>query len=293
MDVDIVIATYNRAAVLRETLHNVFTYCTGFKIIYVIDNASTDNTQKVLSQFESEQLVVIKNETNIGAAMGKNVGLRRSESDIVVVIDDDAVFNSNDPIAKVKQVFFENYDLGIIQFKITNFQTKKVLKYEFPGQNIESQQNEEFDIGYFIGAGHAIRKSVLNEVGYYPEEFGLYAHEEVDLSYRVINHGYIMKYFPSVEVLHKKDPGGRMTKNDVLGQLLLNRMIMNRKYLPLYYLMFNNFVWTIKIAVDSKSLSLVFRIFYQYFIRRSSIPATKLSNQAITYLKKTGGRLYK
>lgn len=204
MKVDLVIATYNRADQLKETLQNVLHYDDGLNSIYVINNNSTDHTKNVLDRFDGGKITVVHNNKNIGAAAGKNVGLRMSNADIIIVIDDDAIFCSTNPVETVKKHFKNNPKLGVIQFKIINYSTNNVLKYEFPGDSPEDHCNDSFEIGYFIGAGHALRKSMLDEVGYYPDDFGLYAHEEVDMSYRAVNNGYIMRYEPSVAVYHKK-----------------------------------------------------------------------------------------
>lgn len=293
MRVDIVIATYNRAEILKKTIENVLESAHGFGKLYVVDNASTDNTRAVLESFVDDRLITVFNDQNLGAAGGKNAGLRMSTSDIVVVIDDDAVFASDNPIEEVVRIFESDEHLGLIQFKIINYQTGKVLRYEFPGDHPDIDQNNSFNIGYFIGAGHAIRKSMLERVGYYPDDFGLYAHEEVDLSYRAINHGYTMRYEPSVAVLHKKAPGGRMPANAVLHQLLLNRMIMSRKYLPRRYALVNNFLWIAKTLFNSRSPFLIVVVLREYIMKKASIIPDVLTHQALHYMKQYNGRLFR
>ena len=216
-----------------------------------------------------------------------------STSDIVIVVDDDAVFASDNPIDEVVRIFESDEHLGLIQFKIINYQTGKVLRYEFPGDHPDTNQKNSFNIGYFIGAGHAIRKSMLERVGYYPDDFGLYAHEEVDLSYRAINHGYTMRYEPSVAVLHKKAPGGRMPANAVLHQLLLNRMIMSRKYLPRRYALVSNFLWIAKTLFNSRSPFLIIDVLREYIMKKASIIPDVLTPQALHYMKQYNGRLFR
>lgn len=291
--VDIVIATYNRCDVIIETINNVLNTCSNFNQLIVVDNASTDGTKEVLEDVDDERIEVVFNKENLGAAGGKNVGLRRSNAEVIIVIDDDAIFDSEDPILNVKKIFNEDSNLGIIQFKIVNYQTRKVLRYEFPGDNPERDQDDVFNIGYFIGAGHAIRRSMLVDVGFYPDNFGLYAHEEIDLSYRAINGGYLLKYYPFVTVLHKKAPGGRMPVGEVIGQLLLNRMIMSHKYLPTWYKWVNNFLWLIKSTIDSKSPMLIFNVIRKYRESKLNHQRSIMSKEAMKYLKDFNGRIYR
>lgn len=293
MRVDIVIATYNRADTLKETIENVLTTAQGFGKLYVVDNASADHTRVILESFKDERLIAVFNDRNLGAAGGKNVGLRMSKADIVIVIDDDAIFSTTDPVGEVTRIFNEEERLGLIQFKIINYQTNKVLRYEFPGDHPDTDHDNSFNIGYFIGAGHAIRKSMLARVGYYPDDFGLYAHEEIDLSYRAINHGYIMRYEPSIAVLHKKAPGGRMPANAVLHQLLLNRMIMSKKYLPRRYAFVSNLLWILKTLYNSKSIMLIINVLREYKTKVGCIPTSILTQQALIYMKNNNGRLFR
>lgn len=293
MQVDLVIATYNRADQLRETLQNVLEIGAELNKIYVVNNNSADHTKEVLDEFSDERIIAIHNERNLGAAGGKNIGLRKSSADVIIVIDDDAIFCSNDPINVVRKSFKENPKLGVIQFKIINFSTKKILKYEFPGDDPDARGGDEFEIGYFIGAGHAIRKNMLDAVGYYPDDFGLYAHEEVDLSYRAINKGYVMRYVPSVAVFHKKDPSGRLPKDDVIFNMFYNRLVMTWKYLPFPYSLINNFLWFVKTIMDSRSLVLAFSAYSQYRLKKSTIHRDVLLPQAMAYMRRNRGRLFR
>lgn len=293
MNIDLVIATYNRADQLAETLTNVKQWANGLNKIYVVNNNSQDNTAEVLRHFEDDQTVVIHNSSNLGAAGGKNVGLRRSTADVIIVIDDDALFCSSDPVAHVRDRFEANPRLGIIQFKIINYQTKRVLKYEFPADDPDRRADDAFDIGYFIGAGHAIRKSMLEEVGYYPDDFGIYAHEEIDLSYRAVNAGYMMRYTPEIAVYHKKAPGGRLTQREVAYHLLYNRLIMTHKYLPFPYSAINTLLWLVKTTFDVGSPSVAIAAYWTFLRRKRHVAPTLLSRDALRYMHRNGGRLFR
>jgi GT2 family glycosyltransferase len=293
MKVDLVIATFNRADTLLETLTNVAQYGKGLDRVYVINNGSTDHTRAVIDSFRDARIVAVHNDRNLGAAGGKNIGLRLSDADIIIVIDDDAVFCTDNPVAEVRAFFARDTKLGVVQFKIVNFQTLKVLRSEFPAPDPERRADCSFEIGYFIGAGHALRKAMLERVGYYPDNFGLYAHEEIDLSYRAINHGYVMRYEPSVAVLHKKTPSGRLRPKELAYRRLLNRLLMTRKYLPWGYSVVNTALWIGKTVCEARSIIPAFSAYREYLKRRSSISRQLLSPEALRYLHRNHGRLFR
>jgi GT2 family glycosyltransferase len=291
--VDLVLATYNRAEQLQRTLRNVLAHAEGLECIYVVNNGSTDGTRQVLDEITDGRICAVHNERNLGAAAGKNVGLRRSTADVIIVIDDDAEFCTANPVCEVIRAFEDDPKLAVVQFKIINHSSQRVLKMEFPGRDVAVEADKSFFIGYFIGAGHAIRKAALDRVGYYPDDFGPYAHEEVDLSYRTVEGGYRMRYVPAVAVRHMKDPGGRIGKTDVLFWMLYNRLVMTWKYLPWPYSSVNNVLWSVKTALDSRSLRVPARAWREFCRAKKTLVRAPLSAPALNYLRRHNGRLFK
>ena len=145
MKVDAVIATFNRGDCIVDAVESLLKYRSELGVIYVVVNASADNTMEVLSVYDNDrQVEVIEQPVNLGAAGGKNVGMLKSDADVVVIIDDDAVFFTDNPIKKIRDAFAGDAGLGIVQFKVVNYDLKKVMSYEFPGNNVQTQKNSEF-----------------------------------------------------------------------------------------------------------------------------------------------------
>lgn len=91
----IVICTYNRAAMLRETLAaleamNVPGGCTCE--VLVVDNNSTDDTREVIGQFSGASIpVVYLHESRQGKSFALNAALAHCRSDIIALTDDDVL----------------------------------------------------------------------------------------------------------------------------------------------------------------------------------------------------------
>lgn len=292
MKVDMVIATYNREDCIEEAVDNCLKYKADFGSLYIIVNGSTDKTLVNLKKYVDEpQVVVLPQKINLGAPGGKNIGLRVSNADVLIVIDDDAEFFSDDPINKAKDVFARYPDIGIIQFKIVNQQMNRIMKYEFPGRDPAEQGDEEFDIGTFTGAGHAIRKSMLEDVGYYPDAY-FYAHEELDLSFRAVQGGWRIRYIPYIGVYHKKSPSGRLPEPEMIKNMFLNRMIIARQYLPFIYRVVSDVLWFFKALVWSRSVSVPAKALAEYRKHKQVIKQNLLSPKAMAYLRENYGRLW-
>jgi glycosyltransferase involved in cell wall biosynthesis len=89
--VSVIIPTRNRSALLREALDSVYAQ-EGAKSSFglevtVVDNASTDSTADVVSQYPETQYLRLP--TNKGAAVARNVGIAASKGAYVAFLDDD------------------------------------------------------------------------------------------------------------------------------------------------------------------------------------------------------------
>jgi len=67
------------------------------------------------------------------------------------------------------------------------------------------------DSPLFNGCAAAARRSVLKDVGFYPDEFFLYENER-DLCTRIINAGYSVKYFTDIIGYHMVSEEGRSSE---------------------------------------------------------------------------------
>ena len=85
--VSIVVPTYNRAERLGETLRSVFNQtCQDFELI-VVDDGSTDDTQKVVNSFPRVQY--ISKQENHGVSRARNEGLALAKGRYICFLDSD------------------------------------------------------------------------------------------------------------------------------------------------------------------------------------------------------------
>ncbi|HZZ64926.1 MAG TPA: glycosyltransferase [Candidatus Baltobacteraceae bacterium] len=82
----IVIATHNRAGVLKQTLQRLYELPERPRL-YVVDNASTDDTDRVWRPF-GNRVEFIKLRRNIGAA-ARTIGARKADTPFIAFCDDD------------------------------------------------------------------------------------------------------------------------------------------------------------------------------------------------------------
>jgi GT2 family glycosyltransferase len=74
--IGIVTVTFNSASVIEGFMDSVLKQTGAKFILYVIDNASSDDTLNRLSEYQDPRIVVIPNQINVGVAEGNNIGIR-------------------------------------------------------------------------------------------------------------------------------------------------------------------------------------------------------------------------
>ena len=96
-NISICIPTYNRAQLLRKSLSHLMTFSsTNFELV-IGDNASTDDTEKVVQEFSSllPHVVYLRHQQNIGPQRNADSIARRATRKYLYVIpDDDLVFEN-------------------------------------------------------------------------------------------------------------------------------------------------------------------------------------------------------
>ena len=291
-EISLIIITYNRIEELKQTIENVRCEEDEYLELIIIDNASNDETEAYGKELQknSEKIHYYRMEKNLGVAGGRNYAIRKAKGEILVFIDDDAVWEKDNNLTFIKRRFSEDANLGVLAFKIVNYYTSKVRREEFPFTNKSLNENEERLTSTYIGAGHAIRRSVFEKCGLYPEEF-FYGGEELDLSFRIINKQYLILYCPNIVVLHKQSPKGRMRNDEKWIMVYRNRLIMGYKYLRWNDRLISAFLWFLKIALITKSIRIPICAIVLYNKTKNPSEKVKLNKKALEYMKKNHGRL--
>lgn len=292
LKISVIIITYNRKKELIDSFSSILKQTINPYEIIIIDNNSTDGTDEIFGlELSNPLLKYFRQNTNLGVAGGRNYGLKQASGDILVFIDDDALLEPKNALEKIISGFEKEPQIGVLAFKIINFYTKTIQREEFPHIDKSLNSNKAFETTYYIGAGHAIRKEVFDKCGLYPDDF-FYGMEELDLSFRIMEKGYKIIYYPEVVVWHKKSPLGRVTNSQKWMYTLRNRLIISYKYLPFREFFISTFIWTLKVLIRSKSFKATLDGIRLFFRDKESILRNPISQETLKKIKKLRGRIW-
>lgn len=218
MNVAVVILNWNGRKLLEQFLPSVVQFSPQ-ATIYVVDNASTDDSVAFISE-NFHTVKIIQNKTNGGYAKGYNDGLVSLFEDILVLLNSDVEVTKN-WLPPVLSEFEKDNKLSAAQPKILDYKNKThfeyagaaggfIDKYGYPYcrgrifNTIEEdfgQYNDTQNIFWATGACLFVRKDTFWNVGGFDENF--FAHqEEIDLCWRLQTNGGIVKYVGSSSVYH-------------------------------------------------------------------------------------------
>ncbi|MGW7331439.1 glycosyltransferase family 2 protein [Streptomyces sp. NPDC054840] len=168
---------------------------------------------------------------NLGIPGGRNAGVNllreKGSVDIVVVLDDDGLLPRTDTFRLIREAFADNPRLGIAGFRIAD-ETGASQRRHVPrlgGKN----PLVSGPVTTFLGGGHAIRMSVIDQVGDFPTPF-FYAHEETDFAWRALDAGWEIDYRADMVLQHPRTEASR--HKVYYRNTARNRVWLAKRHLP-------------------------------------------------------------
>jgi GT2 family glycosyltransferase len=169
---------------------------------------------------------LLRLEANHGVPGGRDEGVRATTSEIVGFLDDDAVAPPG-ATDRIVDAFAADDRLGAVSLRLVDEDGATSRRHVPRPGGRESEQSGE--VVLFLGGACAIRRAAYDEVGgYFTDLF--YGHEELELSWRLVDKGWSIRYLADVEVFHPKTTIERHADGwELTGR---NRVWIARRTLP-------------------------------------------------------------
>ncbi len=217
--VGVVTVTFNSGAVIEGFVASLLMQTHQDFILYVIDNASSDDTLEKLARYHVPHMQVIPNRENKGVAAANNQGIQallQVGCELVLLINNDTVF---EPRLLAKLIAdMDAHDCDMIVPKILYYDAPTLIwfaggyfsrwrAYATLHYGKHEPDRGQFDTARWIDYAPTccmlIRKAVFQRIGLMDEAYFVYF-DDADFCFRAKRAGLRMLYSPSAVLLHKE-----------------------------------------------------------------------------------------
>jgi hypothetical protein len=245
----IVILNWNGAEMLQKYLPSVLRYSQDEATVYVVDNASTDESLTLLRQ-EFPEVKIIEMERNWGFAEGYNKALKQVDAEYYMLLNSDIevthhwltplveMMDSHADIAACQPKLLSVFDHDMFEYAGASGGFLDRYGYPFCRGRVfstverdDGQYDNPSDVLWATGAALMIRSADYWSVGGLDGRF--FAHnEEIDLCWRLRIRGRRIVCLPESRIFHVG--GGTLPKSNPMKTYLnfRNNLTMLYKCLP-------------------------------------------------------------
>lgn len=218
----IIIPTWNTADITQKCIQTIEKHLKSINPqIIVVDNASSDNTIKLLSHLKT--LKIIRNSKNFGFAKACNIGAKKAVGDYLLFLNSDMEL-PDDSLINMLKFLHQNPQIGAIGPQFLN-PDKTVQKSVFPpqtiinaikefwfGQKTYSKYNPETKkpsaVWAISGGALMIKKTTFEKIKGWNEKYFFYF-EDIDLCRKLHRLDKSVYYHPQVRLIHRHGASGK------------------------------------------------------------------------------------
>ena len=260
-DLVIVIVNYNTREDLARCLETIPEASTGLICqTIVVDNASSDGSAE-MARTRYPWATVIEADHNGGYAYANNIGLRAAvfregedQPRYALLLNPDTLLPPA-ALTQMVRLMDSHPDVGVSGPKLVrqdgsldkacrrSFPTPAVsffrivgLSKLFPKSRVFGRynltfldENEQAEVDAVVGAFMLMRGEALAQAGLLDEAFFMYG-EDIDLCYRIKQHGWRIMYYPQVTVVHVKGASSRKASDRAIAAFYDAMRIFHNKH---------------------------------------------------------------
>ncbi|MDO9390372.1 MAG: glycosyltransferase family 2 protein [bacterium] len=253
-DLSISIVSYNVKRLLGLCLESIQAHTKGISYqVIVVDNGSRDGTVAMLAE-KFPWVKVMANRKNRGFAAAQNTGLGMGRGRYLFSLDSDTYITEDTFTAMVR--FMDKYPQagaagakllspqGVRQYSRRRFPpsiwpvlyrgsflknilppSAQVRYYEMSDVVLAS----ETEVDWVYGGNIIFRRQALEQVGLFDERFFIYC-EDIDISYRLQEHGWKRYFVPDARIFHYGQQGTNQIKVRSYCRHVLSYLKLFQKY---------------------------------------------------------------
>lgn len=220
--VSIIIPTYNRKDSILNSIRSVLNQTYLELEVIVVDDCSTDGTDKVVETIKDERVKYVKCDKNRGVATARNVGIENAGGEFIAFNDSDDIWRENKLELQMEELE-RHPEYGMVYCAFSRKKDQKFL-YQIPRSSlpVEKLRGQIFNFLLTLNVigtpAMLIRREVFEEVGNFSDHLRIL--DDYEFVLRVANKyqiGYINEIL--VDTYELEDSINMLSEKSVLQNI--------------------------------------------------------------------------
>ena len=243
----IVIVSHNTKTDLENCLGSLHDHAPGVSHeIVVVDNASRDGSvEAVQSRWLDVRVIALP--SNVGFAAGNNVGIRSTESELVLLLNSDTIVPGgaiDRPVAALRELPGASIvgprivdaggrpelSYGRMISPLAELRQKALVRYASPSR-LAAMTDKTREVDWVTAACLLVRRRDAEAAGLLDERYFMYC-EDVDFCAAVRNNGGRVYFTPSAEIVHLRGRSWRASPAQTADSYRRSQLAFYRKHHP-------------------------------------------------------------
>jgi glycosyltransferase involved in cell wall biosynthesis len=216
--VSVIIPAHNAVSTLRASLESVFANRGVPYEVLLVNDASTDETEKIALEFPCRVVSVQK---NIMSANCRNLGAQLARGEIIVFFDADQLMAPDTIIGYAKALDANPGVHAIVGSLAADTPMPGFFSRYKNFQHHHTHQTAEREGATLASGLVALRRDAFLALGGFEPAYSGASIEDIALGYRMIRTGYRICFEPSIQMVHLKAYTFRsMVRSDILHRAI-------------------------------------------------------------------------
>lgn len=95
MKISVIMSAYNAQKTISRAIRSVLNQTYDDIELIVVNDCSTDNTEKIVKKYKDNRIVYIKHDINLGAGCARNTGIKNATGEYIAFLDSDDYYNKD------------------------------------------------------------------------------------------------------------------------------------------------------------------------------------------------------
>lgn len=293
--ISIIIPLFNGERVIENCIASILNsskYC-DYEIL-IIDDGSTDNSAEVVKKYTSSNIILLKNNRNLGFVKTVMKGISKARGDIIVLLNMDTIV-AHDWLAELIRPLQTCRTIGITGSKMFSmdgdniqhaggFLDENALSHHIgKGEQDSDRYNQEKEVEYVCGASMACRKELFNKIGGLDLGYAPMYYEEIDVAHKFRKAGYKIKYIPSSRLRHHGEYALQNNRDRLFYFSTRNRLRYILKTYPVKKVLFTFLYNEVKYynTISNKQRAYLLRAYFYTISKLPEILLARLSDRIL------------